>query len=482
MTRKDAAEERVPVRPLDDGEFAALAELLFERTGLLFSAQKRGEIESKLAAHLRENPGLAREELVGLLRSSDGELQRLVNRLTIGESYFFRNRPHFNALTADIIPGLIAANAASRRIRIWSAGCATGEEPYSLAILLEESFPDLRGWDVRITATDINTSFLERARQGLYTRWSFRGVEERLVEKYFRPEGGGYQRLDPAIARRVEFGWFNLSRPPFVGRVSAEPFDLVVCRNVLIYFSFELANRVVEALAQTLRPDGYLVVGHAESFPVLRELESVYSHAMYYYRRGDPRRARGAKAERLHTVSIPGIPVHDVARRPSAGPGRRRSSVAAAQQRKRHAPPPKPSVEQDNLLHDIEEAQEHADLGELAKAEAILERLLGGVGRLDHRVHFLRALVADQHDRTGDAIASLKQSIFLNKEFAIGHYYMGVICEREDDVKTAKRCFKNAVEIASRLALERVLDEGGGITAGVLKEIATERIRELELG
>lgn len=480
MRARPRADAREPVRPLDDSEFAALGELLSERTGLLFSPQKRPEIESKIAAHLRDDPALAREDLVGLLRSSEPELQRLVNRLTIGESYFFRNRPHFAALTAEIIPGIAAANAASRRIRIWSAGCATGEEPYSLAILLEESFPELRGWDVRITATDINTSFLERARQGLYSRWSFRGVEERLIEKYFLPEGGGFRRLDPEIARRVEFGYLNLSTPPFAGRAFAEPFDLVVCRNVLIYFSFENANRVLRALADTLRADGYLVVGHAESFPVLRELESVYAHATYYYRRRDPRRARAARPDRVHTVSIPGIPVHDVARRRSAAPGRRKAAEAATPQRGRQAPGPDPG--RAKMLGDIERAKEHADMGELAEADAILDRLVGGPGKLDHRVHFLRALVADQHDRTGDAIASLRQSIFLNKEFAIGHYYMGVICEREDDAKTARRCFRNAIDIASRLAPEHVLDEGGGITAGVLGEIAAERVRELELG
>jgi chemotaxis protein methyltransferase CheR len=479
MTPPSTAGDRDAFRPLDDREFAALAEILFEKTGLLFPAQKRRELESKLAIYVRENPGVGRNDFIDSLRGSDVALQALVNRLTIGESYFFRNRPHFAALTAEILPELIAANAASRRLRIWSAGCAAGEEPYSLAILLDERFPELRGWDVRISATDINTAFLERAREGVYTRWSFRGVEERLIDKYFRPEGSTHLRLVPEIARTVQFSWLNLSRTPFVGRVAPEPFDLVICRNVLIYFTFELANHVVRSLAQTLRPDGFLIVGHAESFPVLRELESVYSNATYYYRRGDPNRPHRFEAAMTHTVSIPGIPVHDVARRPSVSPGAR--SPAPEPAKGRGAAKAATGVEADNLERDLEEAQEHTDEGELAKADVILDRLVGGAGKLDHRVHFLRALVADQHDRTGDAIASLRQAIFLNKEFAIGHYYMGVICEREDDVKTAKRCFKNAVELASHFSDDRVLDEGGGITAQVLCEIASERIRELEL-
>jgi chemotaxis protein methyltransferase CheR len=481
MTRTDSNGERVSIRPLDDREFAQIAARLFEKTGLLFSDQKRRELDGKLATYFREDPASSRDDFVARVCASEVELQNLVNRLTIGESYFFRNRPHFNALTTEILPELIAANASSRRLRIWSAGCASGEEPYSIAILLEESFPELRSWDVRITATDINTAFLDRARKGVYTRWSFRGVEERIIEKYFSHEGATHLRLDPKIARTVEFGWFNLSHMPFVGRISTAPFDLVVCRNVLIYFSFDLASRVVQALAETLRPDGYLVVGHAESFPTLRELESIYSNATYYYRRGDPRTPRAFEAGLTHTVSIPGIPVHGVARRLSVPPALSKPTASRPPKSAQQATSPRISVEEDNLLQDLEAAQEHTDMGELASAEAILDRLVKGAGRLDHRVHFLRALVADQHDRTGDAIASLKQAIFLNKEFAIGHYYMGVICEREDDVKTAKRCFKNTLDIASKLSSDWVLEEGGGITANVLGEIAAERIRELEL-
>jgi chemotaxis protein methyltransferase CheR len=478
VTRGEPSGEREAVRPFDERELAALAELLAERTGLLYPQQKWRDLEAKLSPCLEGMTPAERDGFLDRLGSSDAALQGVVNRLTIGESYFFRNRPHFNALTSEVIPALIAANAASRTLRIWSAGCAAGEEPYSIAILLEEKFPELAGWNVRIMATDINTGFLERAKAAVYTRWSFRGVEERIVERYFRPEGAASLRLSPEIARTVEFARFNLSHLPFAGRIAPEPFDLVICRNVLIYFSFEFANRVVEALSETVRKGGFLVVGHAESFPALRELESIYSNATYYYRRPHEGKAHRFEPALAHTVSIPGIAVHEVARRPSVpppppqGPPRGKAALIARK------PPP---VEDDNLLLDLEAAQEHTDTGELDRAQEILDRLLKGPGKLDHRVHFLSALVADQHDRTQDAIGSLKQAIFIRKEFAVGHYYMGVICERESDKKAAKRCFRNVLEITSRLSESWVLEEGGGITSKVLREIATERIRELEL-
>jgi chemotaxis protein methyltransferase CheR len=485
VTGRHATGELATLRPLDDDEFAELSDLLAAKTGLLYPPQKRRDLDAKLMTLFETMTAEERDGFVPRVRSSDAGLQSLVNRLTIGESYFFRNRPHFNALTADVIPRLMEDNAASRTIRIWSAGCAGGEEPYSIAILLKERFPELAGWNVRIMATDINTGFLERAKEAVYTRWSFRGVEERIVEKYFRPEGASHLRLSPEIARTVEYGWFNLSQLPFVGRIAAEQFDLVICRNVLIYFSFEFANRVVRALAETIRRGGYLVVGHAEAFPALRELESVYSNATYYYCRPRTDEPRAFEATLAHTVSIPGIAVHDVARRPSIPPpparGRPAAERGATAAHAGKAAPAQPTVEQDNLELDLEAAQEHTDMGELDSALAILDRLVKGPGKLDHRVHFLRAIVADQHDRTQDAISSLKQAIFIRKEFAIGHYYMGVICEREGDRKAAKRCLRNVLETTARLPEDWVLEEGGGITAQMLRDIAAERNRELEL-
>ena len=310
-------------------------------------------------------------------------------------------------------------------------------------------------------------------RSALRAEVPFRGVEDRIVERYFRPEGASL-RLVPDIASAVEFGRFNLSQLPFTGRIAPAPFDLVICRNVLIYFSFEFANRVVQALSETIRRGGFLVVGHAEAFPALRELESVYSNATYYYRRPDSVRPHKFEAALAHTVSIPGIAVHEVVRCPSVPPPSPRPQP-------RRPEASSPTVERGDLLQELETAQEHTDMGELDCAGEILDRLVNGSGKLDHRVHFLRAIVADQRDLTQDAITSLRQAIFIRKEFAIGHYYMGVICDREGEKKAAKRCFRNVMETTSPLSEDWVLEEGGGITSGMLREIASERIHELEL-
>lgn len=466
---------------LTDLEFARLTALLTRRTGMLFPEHKRRDFETKLSPHLESMDPSLRASLVDRVETDDAVLQNLVNQLTIGESYFFRNRPHFTALEERILPDIIKANSTTRRLRIWCAGCSTGEEPYSLSILMRERFPELAGWDVLIEATDINTSFLDRARRGVYTNWSFRSVEPRIISRYFTKEDVNRYVLSREITGTVDFGTFNLSKPPFRGRLKGEPFDLVMCRNVLIYFSYEASNSIIGALADMIKPGGYLIVGHAESFPALRELEAIYAHATYYYQKSTGRRHSSISAQPVHTVSIPGIGVHEVERRSSTlypristlQPSRTLDLEEVAVQAGED--------EGDLLAIELETAQDHTDMGELGKAKTILDRLVEGPGKLHHRVHFLRALIADQENRTQEAMASLKQSIFLNKQFAIGHYYHGVICEREGDRLAAARYFRNVCGIARSLPDDSELDEGGGMTAGVLREIAEERIKEVSL-
>jgi chemotaxis protein methyltransferase CheR len=468
-------------RALTEGEFDVLSARLTDRTGILFPKQKRREFQTKLAPMLEAMSEQERAGFATRLEESESLLQDVINRLTIGESYFFRNRPHFEALEEQILPALIRANAGSRTIRIWCAACSTGEEPYSLAILIKDRFPQLAGWKVLIRATDINTSFLERARRGVFTRWSFRGLDQRIIDRFFVQEAENRFRLDSEILSAVEFSRFNLSRPPFDGRVSREPFDLVLCRNVLIYFSFDAANRVIDALGEVIRPEGYLIVGHAESFPALRDLEAIYAHATYYYRKPALRSAERDSYEGVHTVSIPGLAVHAVERRPSIV-GYRRSTVPPPPVATSGGPPGRFAAQDTGELDaEIEAARDLTDLGQLARARALLDRLVSGAGRIDHRVHFLRALVSDQENRTDDALDSLRQAIFLKKEFAVGHYYTGVICEREGDRQTAMRHFRNVVRITGEMPDEFELDEGGGMTAGTLREFAVERIREVAL-
>ena len=399
-----------PNRPrwtLTNDEFTELRSFLAERTGLSFSAEKQKEFQDKLQDYIYETGTKDGRQLIQKVRGDTDELQKVVNDLTIGESYFFRNRPHFEALKERIIPELIQRNADSKTLDIWSSACATGEEPYSLAILIKEYFPQLNDWTINIYATDINTSFLNRASEAKYNRWSFRGFDEDLVKKYFNTKDQTTFRLSRNIADTVQFSWFNLANLPYEGRLPKEKFDLVLCRNVLIYFSFDFANQVVGTLAAHVKPNGFLVVGHAESFPALSILELVYSNATYYYHHSTDiaRRTKGP----FRTLSIPGLGVTDIeysgwldfdsimpipeSPKPLTIPP---LSLATIKQRTTILPSP--------LDGELARARVCADNGEVSDAGEVLDALCDGAGKLDSSVHFLKAIIFDQSGRTREAV------------------------------------------------------------------------------
>ena len=188
------------------------------------------------------------------------ELQKLLQHLTVGETYFFRYRAHFEALRQ-----LVGGELAGKPLRIWSAGCSTGEEPYSLAMTIMEALPDWRKRDIRILATDINNRSLQRAREGVYRPWSLRAMEPRYLERYFNRVGDSYLIRDE-VKQLVEFSHLNLQTTAFPQPNG--PFrelDVIFCRNVTIYFTLATTRQIIDKFAATLAPGGHLFLGHAEA-------------------------------------------------------------------------------------------------------------------------------------------------------------------------------------------------------------------------
>jgi chemotaxis protein methyltransferase CheR len=222
------------------------------------------------------------------LPETDPEVQAFIGQMVVGETSFFRNQAQFAALAETVLPDLIDARRESgrRRLRIWSAGCATGEEPYSIAILLTALIPDWREWDIRIFATDINPFALRRADDALYSDWSFRGADPTLVERYFT-RVSKLRKLTHPCKQLVSFRRQNLA----VAAIPAPDFglvdlDIIVCRNVTIYFDRELTERLAAGFFEALRPGGWLIVGHTEpDTSIYRDFETVDFPDTIFYRR-----------------------------------------------------------------------------------------------------------------------------------------------------------------------------------------------------
>jgi chemotaxis protein methyltransferase CheR len=195
----------------------------------------------------------------------DGEIRSLLNEITIGETYFFRNQAQIDALTKIILPKIVATDSrpGRKKLRIWSAGCSTGEEPYTLAIaLLEETSRHLKGWTLEIVATDLNDHSMQKCAQGLYNDYAVRNVRAELKSRYFCQHGPSF-RINDAVRAPVKFARLNLEDQPHI--LSLGDFDIIFCCNVLIYFDSASKTRAVANFHRSLHPGGYLFLGDCES-------------------------------------------------------------------------------------------------------------------------------------------------------------------------------------------------------------------------
>lgn len=205
------------------------------------------------------------DRLIAEAPKDSQEWQNLICLLTNPESYFFRDRGQFSLLERYILPQLIERRQQAKTLRLWSAGCSTGEEAYSLAIVLERLLPDSDRWDLLILGTDINRGSLQSAKEGLYGNWSFRASETALQKQYFYTTDRGYLLRD-RIRQRVRFQYCNLTNCEEFSQNKADFFDLIVCRNVFIYFTQSAIEKTLNTFARSLSPDGYFLTGHAELY------------------------------------------------------------------------------------------------------------------------------------------------------------------------------------------------------------------------
>ena len=248
-----------------DRDFAFLRDLVGMHTGITLGEHKRQLVYGRLARRLRQlELGTFAEYCDYVENHHESELSELVNAITTNLTAFFRENHHFEHLAREALPDILARNARTRRLRIWSAGCSTGEEPYSIAMTLLEAAPDLAGWDVRILATDIDSQVLAKAESGVYADDRVKDMDPARLRRWFRQGSGpqaGKVKVGERLQQLIAFRQLNLMQPwPMQG-----PFDIIFCRNVVIYFDKDTQKQLFNRYADILAPQGYLYVGHSES-------------------------------------------------------------------------------------------------------------------------------------------------------------------------------------------------------------------------
>jgi chemotaxis protein methyltransferase CheR len=290
---------------LTDAEFRLFTNFLRRRCGLHFSDETRFLVEKRLARRIHEADFGSFASYFYQLRNgpnAEAEFSEIVDILTTNETYFFRERSQLSALVEEIIPEMLSRQLNSRRpISIWSAGCSSGEEPFSVAIMgLEAGL--VPGHDFRVYASDISRAVLSRARRGIYREASFREADESTRQRYFAQKDG-LTRISDSIKRHVDFVHMNLldlSKVALLGEM-----DVILCRNVIIYFDLETKKRVLKTFHDKLRPGGYLLLGHSESLNnVTADFELKHLSRDLVYRRPVPGEER---EDPWHSLARAGI-------------------------------------------------------------------------------------------------------------------------------------------------------------------------------
>jgi chemotaxis protein methyltransferase CheR len=375
------------------------------------------------------------------------EMDALIAQLTVGETYFFRDEELFSAVREIVLPEILERRRSSKRLRIWSAGCATGAEPYSLAIILMNGLADrIAGWQVQIFGTDLNRNYLAQAAEGKYRAAALRSVSDEVRRQCFSNEGRIWT-IHPRYKRWVSFHHMNLTASGFCAPFAAgEPFDLILCRNVMIYFAPEVNRRLIGQFHESLEDEGWLVVGSSE-----HGLESYKA-----YRTVNAAGTRLYQKAALHCVpakvgSVPPLLRAQVVSRPPAGPA---------------APPlagPGPE--------DMEGLRYLADRGEWQGAAEYGQRLLDR-DRMNPAIHFYRALIFENLGVAEEEERSLRQAIYLDRNFALAHYHLGLALKRHGEMRAAARSFGNVLKVLARTAGEAIVGAGPEVTATGLKELA----------
>jgi chemotaxis protein methyltransferase CheR len=499
---------------VSEANLSRLSEFVASRMGLCFPKERRRDLERGLNSATREFNFEDSEACVEWLLSSPlkrSHIEVLASHLTVGETYFFRDKKIFQLLEEIVLPELIHSRRENgKHIRIWSAGCSTGEEPYSIAILLNRMIPDLRDWRITILATDINARFLQEAAEGLYGRWSFRDIEPRIKEKFFDKKDNRRLEVLSRIRKMVTFSYLNLAEDTYPSlNNNTNAMDIIFCRNVLMYFVPERAGKVVQNLHRCLLDGGCLIVSPSELshhlFPQFAPLSS--SGATIYRKESDSSHAAGSfPCMPAKEPIVPFEPsfeiVTDFDNREKAEAGRMQldpHETRDLQPAAHGLPPPMPLpvdlyrealalYEAGCYMQAMEKtegllsyypsdvgamallARIHANSGRLVEALKWCEKSITA-DKLNAGSHYLIATIFLELGQTEAAILSLKRTLYLDPNFVLAYVALGNISRQCHRHRESEKHFENALSLLAIRNTEDILPESEGINVGRLTEI-----------
>lgn len=496
---------------------------LARRFGVLFDESRADQLV-EILHRAASRSSRSHSALLSALKTGDlsvAEQRALATEISVGETHFLRHPNQFRAFTQVALPECIGIASPTNKLSVLSAGCASGEEAYSLAILLRENIPNAADWDLEIIGVDMNVRLLERARAGQYTSWSLRGVADNRVQQYFHPAGKLY-KLDERIRSMVEFSERNLLEDDeeFWTR---HRFDVIFFRNVMMYFSPEASRRIIARLTSVLRPHGYLFLGPAETLRGLsHDYDLRHSHDAFYYQRREtltepvsqPPPQRYRREAVLIDSDVSWVSAIHAATERVASLSRRSSTPA---NRETPADSGKPSAPKDlkptghsarqriatardyfrqerfedatNLLSTLTSSDEQSDMdmqvlraailtnrGMIDDAMAVCHQVLM-TDDLNAEAHYLLALCHEHRGEYEQAKDHDRSAIYLDSKFAMPYLHLGLLCKRLGNLAEARREFAVAAELLTMEDPARLLLFGGGFNREMLVGLCHTELR-----
>jgi chemotaxis protein methyltransferase CheR len=469
--------------------------LVAERMGLHFGPDRWVDLQRGLTAAATEL-GLAGPEayaqrlLSGPLRQS--QIDVLAGHLTVSETYFFRDKPSFEVLKTVLRDLVQARRGHDQSLRIWSAGCSSGEEAYSVAMVVSGLIHDSRNWRITLLATDVNARALRRAAAGIYSDWSFRDCPPALKERYFRQVDGTHYEILPHVKRLVTFAYLNLAAdvyPSLFNNTNA--MDLILCRNVLMYFVPEQVVKVASQLEHCLVEGGWLLCSPAESLNVhgTRLRAVMFPGAVLYQKATNslatPPPAPPVKhvsaapadlAESTHAASLPAPPIQPgpATVRPVT-PKKVYAEALARYQQGCYAEAA--ALLEHTVGGDADEVRAlellvrvYADQGQLAAALRWSDRAIAA-DKLSPGGYYLRSTILQEQGALEEAAQCLQRALYLDRNFVLAHFALGSLARRQGRPSQAYRHLRIAAELLSDCPADALVPESDGVTVGRLQEI-----------
>jgi len=448
---------------------AQVSKVVSEKLGLHFPENRHKDLTSGLLSAATD---LGFEEdgkkFISLLlenKLTAKQLDILAEKLTIGETYFFREKKILEAFRDMIIPAIVREREhTTRSIRLWSAGCCSGEEPYTLAMILSETIPNIASWDITILATDINRRFLNKATKGRYTPWSFRETSVETKKRYFTAVGKEYE-IAPEIRNMVSFKPLNLVDDPFPSEQNnTNSMDVIFCRNVLMYFTPETARTIGEKFYHSLIDQGWFITSQVElSDEIFHLLGKVnYKNSFLYCKTEKP--ADLQKNSRFTENKV------STKRSKLARNHQAKNQAKGVNNKKTDPVEHSPLSTSDQSTNLLEITRSFANQGDFKHAFQWSEKLIEA-DRSNPEGYYYQGMILFEQGELDKAEQQLKRALYLDPDHLLAHFQMATLCLRTGKEKQARKHKQNVTDLLDQFHDEALIPDANGMTAANLRSL-----------